>query len=285
MRFRLRNLAACVALSALALGSLSWLHAAEQNSAGKTSKDDTQSIDLFAGIDSGDLQVKFIAKSDREASLVIENKTKKPVSVKLPDAFVGVPVLAQNNNGNGGGNRNRNNNNNNNQNQNLGGGGQGGFGGGGGIFNLPPEKSGSIKMPVVCLDHGKKDPTVTVPYEIRPIESFTKDAQLVQLLTMLGNGQLDQRAAQAVAWHLANGMSWQELAAKKIHHLGGRPDEPYFTTVQMQLALRIASQAEQLAKDHPLPKTDDSFSASSDSKARDSANSTSFSVGVSASGK
>ena len=68
---------------------------------------------------------------------------------------------------------------------------------------------------------------------------------------MLGQGNLDQRAAQAAAWHFANGMSWDELAAKKIHHLGGRPDEPYFSRSEIQQAMRIGSQVVQLAKDLP----------------------------------
>ena len=68
---------------------------------------------------------------------------------------------------------------------------------------------------------------------------------------MLGQGNLDQRAAQAAAWHFANGMSWDELAAKKIHHLGGRPDEQYFSRSEMQQAMRIGSQVVQLAKDLP----------------------------------
>ena len=93
---------------------------------------------------------------------------------------------------------------------------------------MAPEAVGKIKLAVVCLEHGKPDPAAHIPYEIRPVESFSKDPQVKELLTMLGQGNLDQRAAQAAAWHFANGLSWDELATKKIHHLGGRPDEPYF---------------------------------------------------------
>jgi len=58
------------------------------------------------------------------------------------------------------------------------------------------------------------------------------------------------QAAQAAAWHFANGMSWDELAAKKIHHvIGNRPDEQYFTPAQIRMAMQIASQAEVMAKD------------------------------------
>jgi hypothetical protein len=244
-------------LAVAVVGPLLWAEGAE-NSKTAAATTPAESIDLFAGMESGDLNVKFIPKNDREASLVIQNKTKQPLSVVLPDAFVGSPVLAQAAPAGGGGNRNRttSNNSNNNQNQNIGGGG-GGFGGGGmggfggGGFNIAPEATGKLKLPIVCLEHGKQDPAAHIPYEIRPLDTFTKDPQVKELLTMLGTGKLDQRAAQAAAWHFANGMSWDELAAKKIHHLGGRPDEQYFSPGEIQQAIRIASQAVQLAKDLP----------------------------------
>jgi hypothetical protein len=115
------------------------------------------------------------------------------------------------------------------------------------------------------LEHGKKEPAAHIPYEIRPIESFSKDVQVKELLTLLGQGHLDQRAAQAAAWHFANGMSWDELAAKKIHHLGGRPDEQYFSPSEMQQAMRIGSQVVQLAK--ALPPDKSRITRNSDSNA------------------
>jgi hypothetical protein len=214
-----------------------------------------QSVDMFAGIDSGDIQVKFIPKNDREATIVVKNTTDQPLSVRIPDAFVGVPVLAQAAGGGvgvGGGGRTTTRAGNQNQNQTTGGGGGGGgFGGGG--FNIPPESTERVKVPIVCLEHGKKDPNAQVPYEIKPLDTFTSDVNVRSLLTMLGSGKLDQQAAQAAAWHFANGMSWEELAAKKIHHtIGNRPDEPYFTPDQIRLAMQIASQAEVMAKEHPV---------------------------------
>src|SRR5262249_42966251 len=80
------------------------------------------------------------------------------------------------------------------------------------------------------------------------------DARVQQVLKMLGNGELDQHAAQAAAWHFTDNMSWNELAAKKRHHLGGRPDEPYFSPGELQMAMQIASHAEELAKQSPMVK-------------------------------
>jgi hypothetical protein len=241
-------------LSASAIGA-SYLVAADKTA---TKPADAQPVELFAGMNSGDLSVKFIPKNDREGQILIENKTKQPVSVQLPASFVGVPVLAQIG-ANGGGRQrsgSRNGGGNNNQQQTTGGGG-GGFGGGGGGFNIAPEAVGKVKVPLVCLEHGKDEPNSRVPYEIRPTSSYTKDARIEGLLTMLGEGNLDQKAAQAAAWHFANNMSWEELNAKKIHHLGGRGDEKYFTDAEMQGAMKIAAEADRFAAMHPrTPESD-----------------------------
>jgi hypothetical protein len=231
------------------------IQAAEQ---GAAANGPATPIELFAGMQTGDLQVKYVPKNSEEATLQIRNNTNQPVSVKLPDAFVGVPVLAQNagagfGGGGGGGTTRRSGGGNNNQNQSggggLGGGGGGGLGGGG--FSLAPEASGKLKVVTVCLEYGKDDPNPHIPYEIRPVDSFTEDGRVKEVLMMLGSGNLDQRAAQAAAWHFTNGMSWAELAAKKLHHLG-RPDEPYFSQGELQAAMQIVTQAEELAKHLPV---------------------------------
>ena len=49
------------------------------------------------------VDVKFIAKSDHAARMIITNKTKQPLNLQMPEAFAGVPVLAQFGGGGGGG--------------------------------------------------------------------------------------------------------------------------------------------------------------------------------------
>ncbi|MCO6454085.1 MAG: hypothetical protein J5I93_02115, partial [Pirellulaceae bacterium] len=73
-------------------------------------------VGLFEAIEAGDIDVKLIPQSSKGGNVVIENKTKQPLTIQLPEAFAGVPVLAQIG-GIGGG---------------LGGGGLGGGGLGGG---------------------------------------------------------------------------------------------------------------------------------------------------------
>ncbi len=221
-------------------------------------------VDMFAAMQSGDLDVKFIPKNDREARVILKNNTKKPLSVKLPEAFAGVPVLAQAPGGRrGGGGAGGNNM----MNQGMGGGmggmgmgGMGGMGGGGmggmgggGMFNIPPEQVRQFKVDTVCLDHGKKDPRPAIPYEIHPIESYTTKTGVAELCAMLGRGKIDQRAAQIAAWHLNSGMSWDDLSAKRVEHLSGE-SEPYFSAEQMQQGLAVSNAAEAMAAESPVAR-------------------------------
>ena len=98
---------------------------------------DKPAVDLFDAMKSGDVEVKYVAKNSREGQLLVKNNTDQPLTVKLPEAFAAVPVLAQAAVAAGGGNRGSRNsygggNKNNNQNQGTGGGGLGGIGGGAG---------------------------------------------------------------------------------------------------------------------------------------------------------
>ncbi len=234
----------------------------EKRATGRTAARQTEAVDLFNAIEQGEIEVKLIPSDDKEANVIITNKTKRPLSVRLPAAFAGVPVLAQqigafDGGGIGPGNDDDNDNN---QNQALGGGfggggglggglGGGGLGGGGfgGAFNIAPEKVGKLKVACVCLEHGKKDPNPRVPYTMKPIDQYTKDLKVQVVLQLLSSGKINQRIAQAAAWHFANGMSWQQLASKKIDRIG-RPDEPYFRPAELRAALQVAALTERVAK-------------------------------------
>ena len=54
-----------------------------------------ESVEMFSAMAQGQIEVKLIPKDSTQSRVIIENKTKKALSVKLPDAFAGVPVLAQ----------------------------------------------------------------------------------------------------------------------------------------------------------------------------------------------
>jgi hypothetical protein len=256
------NWACCLALAvAMPLASSRAADTTDKASdaAAKTSAD-KPAVDLFDAMKSGDVEVKYVAKNSREGQLLVKNNTDQPLTVKLPDAFAAVPVLAQAMAAAGGGNRGSRNgyggSKNNNQNQGTGGGGLGGIGGGagggGGAFNVAPEKVAKLKIDMVCLEHGKKEPNAHVPYEIRPIEEFTTDANVQELCKMVSAGKIDQRAAQAAAWHLANHMTWEQLMDKKVHHLLGG-DEIYFTEAEIRAAMQLTDRAMKAAESRLQP--------------------------------
>ena len=249
----LSGLAVAVALGLLPLALSAADHAAKTPAADNPA----EVVELFSAMEKGQVDVKLIPKDSTQCRVMIENKTDKPLSVKLPHAFAGVPVLAQAANPV----RQRNNNNNNNMNQmnqgmgggmggmmgGMGGMGMGGGGMGMGMMNIAPEKVGQFKVTTVCLDHGKAEPRAAVPYTIKPIDSYTGKPGVAEICEMLGKGQLDQRAAQVAAWHLNNGMSFQQLAAKQLRFANGTT-RPYFSPQELQAGMRAVNVASQLAK-------------------------------------
>ena len=120
---------------------------------------------------------------------------------------------------------------------------------GGGFFNVAPDKVGKIKVTTVCLEHGKLDPNPRVPYEIRPIESFTQNQRVIEVCKMLGRGELAQNVAQAAAWHLGNGLSWEELAAKDRVKLSNGYTEKWFSSQELAVAIRASQEAVKRAGD------------------------------------
>ena len=217
-------------------------------------------VDMFDGIEEGLIDVKMIAKNSLEGNLLIHNSQQEPLSVKIPEGFVGVPVLPQYDGG-GGGAGGETGGAGGGGGQAVGGGagglggGGGGFGGGGGglggggggFFSIPPERTLRVPYKSVCLEHGKPEPRPRMTYKVIRVEEFTEDAVVQTLVHMVGTGRLDQASAQAAAWHLANGMSWQQLASKKYNRVAA-PDTPYFSIAQLRGAQMVVSTAQQIVK-------------------------------------
>jgi hypothetical protein len=220
--------------------------------------DPAGAVELFQAIDNGQVDVKVIPKDSTQLRVMIENKTDKPLTVKLPGAFAAVPILAQaaavpgarkkpqpENQGVGGG---------------LGGPGMGipgmmpamgvpGMGvPGGGLMNIAPEKVSQLTaVPTVCLDYGKGEPRAAIPYAIKPLEDYTTQPGIREVCQMLGEGQVNQRVAQACAWHLNNGLTWEKLAAKRLRFADGST-RPYFTSKEVQAAMKVSAAAIEAAK-------------------------------------
>ncbi len=252
MSRRCYHLLSCLFCLSVVTGLFAASARAEENSLSR------DQVELFTAIEAQQIDVKLIPKNAELATVIIHNRTDRPLSIQLPAAFAGLPVLAQNNNI-GGGNPNRG------GGGNMGGGNQG-FGGGmggmgmggmgmGGFFNVGPDRVAKLKVKTVCLEHGKEDPNPRIPYEMRPIETFTQKKALIEVCAMLGRGEIDQPSAQAAAWHLSDNLNWETLAQKiKVRHLNGQT-ERYFNPQQLQQAVRTVRVATERTKDAPTPGT------------------------------
>ena len=231
-------------------------------------KEPLKTVDLFEGMASGDLEVTVIAKDAKEGTLTVKNKLDKPLTIKLPEAFAAVPVLAQGRRNGGGGaaglNAGVGMGGMGGMNQGMGGGMMGGgmmgggmMGGGmggGGMFSVAPEKMAKGNITLVCLDHGLKDPNPKVPYKLIPIEAYAKNAEVTEVVKMLVRGELDQHSAQAAAWHLQNGLSWEELTNKiGAKHINGSV-EMYFSAANLQRAMAATNVAKERAEKLPEQK-------------------------------
>ncbi|MEA1951879.1 MAG: hypothetical protein U9N87_10870, partial [Planctomycetota bacterium] len=165
---------------------------------------ENKTVDFFPAIEKGQIRVRLIPRNARQARLMIDNQTERPLNVRFPAAFAAVPVLAQWQNWQPGGqNQLGQDNNRPGQTQQVGGpfpnfGNLGGNNGPlmnignqnaqpglpgqqgrqrgpmfGPIFNIAPEKVGHMKLNTVCLEHGKPDPRPKAKYEIRPVEQVS----------------------------------------------------------------------------------------------------------------
>ncbi len=250
-KFRLAARSGALTLCAALAMTLSLTAAVKRPIKKPTFDPAAREVEFFAGIEEGTLESTVIMKGPFEGNVFLANKGSQPITVKLPKAVAAVQVLKQGFGGAAGGGG-------------VGGqqaGGQtggaqtggGGFGGGGGgmmggggggMFSIPPEKVVQVPLTTVCMDHGKPDPRPKMTYKLVPIEDYTSDPVLRELVAMVGTGKLDQSAAQAAVWHLTNNMSWEELAAKQILHVGGVPPEKYFSSSQLAGAQQIVASAQ-----------------------------------------
>ncbi len=225
-----------------------------------------EKVDLFAAKDAGQVTVKLVPKDAMGGTVLVENKTDKPLTIKVPEAVVGVSIHSQFGGGGMGGGMMGG--------GGMGGGGMGGGGGGqamgggmggggmggggmggggmgmgGGMFSIPPESVVSVAFNSVCLEHGKAEPSARSQYTLIPVAKFNSDPVLFKLLGVIGTGKVDPQAAQAAAWHLSSKMTFQELAEKTDSPLGGLAPSPYFSQEQLLGAQNLLAFATQRAAD------------------------------------
>ena len=236
----------------------------------QTPADGYEPVEFFQAMDAGQIDVKVRMEDSASGKFIIENKTDKALSVQMPEAFATVPVMYQiggrgggggaggfGGQGGGGGGNNQ-------QNQGTGGGfggggGGGGFGGqggggggfGGGAFNIPAGKIGRVKVNTVCLDFGKEDPAPFRSYKVVPIEQYVSDPAVIETCKMMARGEVAQPVAQATAWHLRNGLTFQQmLVLNRVEHTGGY-FERYFQPNAVRMAYQLTTYLKQQLQNAP----------------------------------
>ncbi len=243
-----------VTFCAALLAALSFLlpqSAAGKKASGKA-KPQSETVEFFTALDAGRIGVTVIPRDATQMTVQVKNETDKPLTIRLPDTIAAVPVLAQmfpqggpfqGNNLFGGGNLAGGN--------NLQGGNQAPQGLGGpfggrqgnnnrflGMFSVLPGKVVRKKLPCVCLDFGKPNPKPQMPYRIERLESVNAKSELRDLLCLFGKGGCSHRTAQIAAWHLANDMSWEQLARLRYKRANGAT-RPRYSAAELQLAKQI----------------------------------------------
>ena len=133
-------------------------------------------------------------------------------------------------------------------------------------FTVFPAKSRVVRIATVCLDHGKREPNARVPYRMVALDVCSTDPRLAELLECLSRGMLTQKVAQAAAWHLSSGRTWDQLAAEVIEMAGGAdPDVRVFSPVELLAAKQFVDAA---TRRHGPPPAVSSESASETASAR-----------------
>lgn len=213
-----------------------------------------RSVELFEGLDAGDLEATVIMKNPFEGNVFLENKSDLPITVKLPPSVATVHILKQGGmgmgmggggmGGMGGGG--------------MGGGGMGGMGGGGGFFSIPPEKVAQVPLNTVCLEHGKADPNPRMHYKLVKAEEYTVDPELRELLLIVASNKFDKKALQAAAWHITDKMSWDELAKKSSRRaVGGLPPVFFFNRDEITAARQIVAQVKTAVREKGTGKKEE----------------------------
>jgi hypothetical protein len=104
------------------------------------------------------------------------------------------------------------------------------------------------------MEHGKEEPRPSVKYVIKPVEAFSKDPVVYQTLKLFAEKKINQRVAQAAAWHVSSKLTWEQLAAKEIKRIGQVP-QPYFSPQELRAAMQLVEAAKIEAEKQPKTKT------------------------------
>ena len=79
-------------------------------------------------------------------------------------------------------------------------------------------------------------------YQVVRLKEVNDSPAVEKLCEGLGSGKVSQNVAQAAAWHVANGLTWEELAKKPKVVSQYTGVKLFFSNFEVQAALRLTEQ-------------------------------------------
>jgi hypothetical protein len=105
-----------------------------------------------------------------------------------------------------------------------------------------------MTVATLCLEHGKPDPNPRMKYRVVRLSEVNAAPEIAELCKAVARGDVPQNTAQAAAWHIANGLTWEELTSKPRMISEYTGIEYYFNRVEIQNALRVTALAQRAAE-------------------------------------
>lgn len=118
-----------------------------------------------------------------------------------------------------------------------------------GIVTVPAGKSIQLTLKSVCLNYGRPEPISKMTYRLIPVERFSADPVLAELLESYGP-RVDPDAMQAAAWHVANNMDWKQIGQLPMRSLAATSAK-LFQPKDVQAAQKLVDAAKDRAPQRP----------------------------------
>jgi hypothetical protein len=84
---------------------------------------------------------------------------------------------------------------------------------------VPAGQTVEFHLPSVCLNFGIATPTPRDQFELMSVDDYSRDPRVRKALRSLATLGTSQKVAQAVMWHLCNGLSYEQLATEAAKFL------------------------------------------------------------------
>ena len=84
---------------------------------------------------------------------------------------------------------------------------------------VPAGQTVEFHLPSACLNFGIATPTPRDQFELMSVEEYSPDPRVRKALRSLATLGTSQKVAQAVMWHLCNGLSYEQLATEAAKFL------------------------------------------------------------------